>query len=228
MESLAAGPGSLTAGWPVGPARPQRPVDEVHVWLADLSSDWPGPAGLPAPERERAEAFRRPEAAARWTAARWALRTILGRYLDQDPAQIELSLGEQGKPHLVGAADALSFNLSHSGSLALVVVAAGREVGVDVERIDPRRDVLALAERALGPEGAAAVRAAPSDQRQATFFARWTEHEARLKCLGTGLGTPPPKQVPVAVRLLDVDQGYAAAVAVAGERLPACRCYSLR
>lgn len=151
-----------------------------------------------------------------------ALRQLLARYLEGGPGEIELIVGEHGKPRL--AYEQIHFNLSHSGALGLVAVCGDREVGVDVERIKPGRDLIALAERALLPADADAVREAAETEREATFYRRWACHEARLKCLGTGLGsTPPPGSPPVAVATLEVDPDYAAAVAVAGTGLPPLR-----
>jgi len=97
-------------------------LDEtIHVWRARLDSTaWPDAAGLPAAERERAARLLRPDSRRRWVAARWALRGVLARYLECGPAEIELRLGERGKPLLADPGSALRFNLSHSDDLALV------------------------------------------------------------------------------------------------------------
>ena len=155
------------------------------------------------------------------------LRRVLSRYLDVNPAEIQLTSDERGKPRLQADPDRLSFNLSHSGEIALVAVSRGREVGVDVERERPGRDLVAIAERALTPEDAAAVRGAGEDERTRVFYALWTRHEARLKCLGVGLTGTPTWPVPsVAVENLPVDLGYAAALAVSGDAVP-IRCWTL-
>jgi phosphopantetheinyl transferase len=133
-------------------------------------------------------------------AARWALRGVLSRYLDKDPAAIELRLGERGKPMLADPDAALRFNLSHSGELVLIAVCRDREVGVDVQRMRKRT-----------------VR-----ERPVEFYAEWTRREAIAKCHGVGLWAPLP-DAPVAVCKLDTEPGYAAALAVAGEELPAVR-----
>jgi 4'-phosphopantetheinyl transferase len=159
-------------------------------------------------------------------AARQALRAVLGRYLGQDPEAIELVPGEHGKPALADPAAQLEFNLSHSGDLALVAVASGHPVGVDVERTDRERDFAALAARELDAGVVAALRAAPAEERAAIFYAAWTRHEARLKCLGGGLGGPPPTE-PIAVADLAVGDAHAAALAVPGEVPPRFRFYRL-
>jgi 4'-phosphopantetheinyl transferase len=147
------------------------------------------------------------------------LRLVLARYLGsgrpRGPTEIELVAGPNGKPSLAGPRPPLHFNLSHSGGVALVAVTGEQEVGVDVERADPRRDVLRLAEAGLDPETAAAVRSAPPGARADAFYAAWVRKEAVAKCLGVGLGAPLPAG-PVSVIELDTREGYAAALAVAG------------
>ena len=203
-------------------------IDGVHIWRAALDEEgWPGPEKLPAEERLRAAGFLRPTAARRWVAARWALRRTLAEYLDRPATAIELEVDDGGKPRLAEPDGGLEFNLSHSGGLALVAVTAGRSVGVDVELIAPREDPLALAERGLPAAEAAAVRAAAPPERLGVFYAAWVRHEARLKCLGTGLATPAP-EAEVAVAAVEACPGYAAAVAVPGPKVGPLRCRTLR
>lgn len=200
----------------------------LHVWEARLDApDWPGPTGLPGAERERAARLAAPRQRRRWIASRWAVRGVLARYLGRDPAEIELRLGECGKPMLAELSLSLRFNLSHSGDLAVVAVSGEREVGVDVERIEPRKNLLTLARRALPTEDAAAVEAAAPEERLAIFHAAWARREAVAKCLGVGIAAPLP-DARVAVSQLDLAPGYAAAVAVAGETVPPPRCFDLR
>lgn len=172
----------------------------LDLWQARLDdNDWPPAELLPAAERERAAGLRSGTVRNRWVASRWALRGVLARYLGERPAEIELSAGERGKPVLASPDAQLRFNLSHSDDVALVAISTELEVGVDVERIG---------------------------RRPAGFYAGWTRHEATVKCHGTGLGVPPPAD-PVAVRDVDAEPGYAAAVAVAGDTVPPTRCFTI-
>ncbi len=215
-------------------------IDGVHIWRAALDeAGWPDAGRLPAPERERAASFLREEPGRRWVAGRWALRRVLEGYLEEPAAEIELELGDNGKPRLPDG-DGIEFNLSHSNGLALVAIAEGREVGVDVELIEPDRDLVALAERGLDPDDVAAVRAASEPERPAVFYAAWTRHEARLKCFGLGLGGSASLQSTpsegedrrlaegATVENVEIAPGYAAAVAVAGTELGPIDCRSLR
>jgi phosphopantetheinyl transferase len=168
-------------------------MPDLHVWHARLDDgSWPGAEGLPDAERERAGAIAHADARRRWVAARWALRQVLGGYLEREPALIEMRFGERGKPMLADPAASLRFNLSHSGELALIAIGEEREVGVDVQRIG---------------------------KRPAEFYADWARREAIAKCHGTGLWAPLPDSA-VSVAELDSGPGYAAAVAVAGDRVP--------
>lgn len=172
---------------------------EVEVWRVELE-----------PDGGRAE-------------ARAALGRILAIALGE-PDPPALAVGENGKPRLAVEPGRLAFNLSHSGGLALVAVAAGGvEVGVDVERLRPRRDLVRLAARWLPEEDAAAVAAASDEEREAVFYAAWTRHEARTKCTGAGLSGASPASSVVAAALT-IDARYAAAIAwdtAAGRAAPA-------
>lgn len=195
---------SLRLQFPLAPDPLDLPRGELHVWSIDLSRE--------SPPRRR-------------DVANAALRQILASHLGKDPERIELASGEHGKPRLAGGE--LEFNLSHSGELALVAVSAEHEVGVDVERVQPDRDPLALAERALGVDDIRAVREASPEESGLSFHQRWARHEARLKCSGVGIFRESPPQIEaVAVRDLEVPPGYAAAVAIAAAELPPLRCWT--
>jgi hypothetical protein len=169
----------------------------VHVWRADLAAIEDRFEDLLC-EDERARAARIVSARKRvlWTRSRVVLRALLGRYLDRDPLALCFALGPHGKPALAhdGTDEVdLRFNLSHSGSLALVAVSAGREVGVDVECARARHT--------------------------AEFLHAWVAHEAVVKCLGLGLGLPLEGPPPADLWTASIDVGprAAAAVTVAGD-----------
>jgi 4'-phosphopantetheinyl transferase len=201
---------------------------QVHLWLVDLDAAGAPPDGLlSAPESERAARMRAAVDGRRWAAARWALRELLGRYLQQQPATVELALEEQGKPRLATTPPPLEFNLSHSRDRALLALApAGHPVGVDIERVDAGRDFPALARRVLDAADAEAIASTSPELRADAFYAAWTAHEARLKCGGGGFGGPPPSDR-LTVRPVAVGEGFAAAFAVAGLADPRASLYRL-
>jgi 4'-phosphopantetheinyl transferase len=136
-----------------------------------------------------------------------ALRAILG---SETSAPLEFAVAEKGKPYLPGAPE-VKFNLSRSHEMALIAVALGVEVGVDVERLRPLPEYAAIAERFFPPSERGVL-----DERD--FFRRWTRIEAALKARGVGLyGAGAELEGPWTVEEIDAGPGYAAAVAAAGE-----------
>ncbi len=143
-------------------------------------------------EQARANRFRHACDHDRYIIAHGSLRMLLGRYVDESPEQLEFSHTPQGKPRLVNPTHpSLRFNLSHSGKLALVAVAYGREVGIDVERIDPNYDFESVAREFFTPAEKAALRASPSHEQRNTFFQLWTCKESVLKAMGEGFRRSP-------------------------------------
>jgi 4'-phosphopantetheinyl transferase len=96
---------------------------------------------------------------------------------------------ESGKPALAGPAlqAPISFNVSHSGRLALFAFARGC-VGVDVELDRRPIDEAALARRAFSPGAARRIATLAPAGRREEFLREWARHEAALKCLGVGIG----------------------------------------
>jgi 4'-phosphopantetheinyl transferase len=139
------------------------------------------------------------------------LRMLLGERRGLDPGEVPILEDPGGKPHLDRAAvlGDLRFNLSHSGERALIAIAEGVEVGVDIERVTPKRS----------PE----------------YLRDWTRREAYLKGTGAGLRGGPREiafelagahlavidhgERAAGWRVIDLDAGpgYVAALAAASE-----------
>jgi 4'-phosphopantetheinyl transferase len=185
-------------------------VGEVQLWLADLDRP-PVPlaalaATLDPEERKRAARFRFVVHRRRFTAGRGLLRRLLGELLGVAPEGLAFAYGEKGKPRLVAGAAArregprslqgseletgLRFNLSHSANGALLAVARGRELGVDLEALRPMDDAEALVERFFHPAERRTFAALAPEGRVTAFFSGWTRKEAYLKARGDGLSLP--------------------------------------
>src|SRR5207253_10188751 len=98
-----------------------------------------------------------------------------------------LAYGARGKPALADG-DGLRFNVAHSHGLALVAVARGRELGVDLERVRPLPAAEAIARRFFSARERAVLDALPLRRRLDAFLSLWTRKEAFLKATGGGLG----------------------------------------
>jgi 4'-phosphopantetheinyl transferase len=169
---------------------PMPDADEIHVWsisLADTGQVSPSLTRLlSAEEAARAARFIFERDRARFTVAHAALRDILATYTREDAATLRFLAAEKGKPYLVDHPD-LRFNLSHSGSWALVAIANGRDVGVDIEAIRGERPTVDIAERFFAPAEVRELLETPEDLRTQAFFACWSRKEAYIKARGEGL-----------------------------------------
>jgi 4'-phosphopantetheinyl transferase len=172
------------------------PPDEVHVWLARLDQHLDRVAAsraiLSSDERTRADRFHFEKDRTAYTVARAALKSLIGKYLDIPPTEIHFEYSAHGKPFLTIKANppGISFNISHSGTLALLAFGIGRQVGVDVERIRPDFGTLEIAERFFSRSEVEALLAQPADQQSVCFFNCWTRKEAYIKAIGEGLSCP--------------------------------------
>ncbi len=183
--------------WSDLPERPVLPAGDCQVWLAWLDEETPCSflGFLSEDEHLRAGRLRSPRSADRFTVTRGILRALLGRYLASRPERLVFAYGLHGKPELAGNLQAgLSFNVSHSGGLAVFAVANGFEVGVDIEEVHPVNDLEATASIFLSPDELAEFKAMPATEKLERFFVVWTCKEAILKALGAGF-TNPAKSV---------------------------------
>ena len=184
---------TFPCNWPIAPSDLSLPSHEVHVWcvllepplnllsiLADTLTD---------DELKRAERLQFQEDRLHFIAARWVLRTILGRYLHRDPKTLRFCYGPYGKPSLMSEPNRsnLCFSVSHSHGVALYAFTYDREIGVDVECIQSDRLSENIPERFFSPREASALHSLPEHKQNEAFFTYWTCKEAYLKAQGIGL-----------------------------------------
>lgn len=169
-------------------------TDELEpLWLL-LSDD----------ERSRVDRCRSSQLQNRFVAVRGNLRIILGNWLGCLPQEVRFGYGDRGKPQ-IDADYFLSyrqslptpdvalphFNLTHSQDWALYVVSGDRSVGIDLEYVDYRRDVLGLARRFFAEsERIFLDRIAVCGDHHSVhrhFFRAWTLKEAYGKATGQGI-----------------------------------------
>ena len=215
-------PAPETIYWRAAPPRLDLGPGDLHLWRirtdhfgADVGDCM---RQLASRQQARASRMRHLPYRERYVRAQAGLRRILSRYLDAPPQSIRFDHGPAGKPMLPPDSQPLCFNLTTTGDLALVGVSAGRgpdaEVGVDCERIRPRRDITAVAERMFKAEVVQALGAARESERLAHFYLAWTALEADAKADGRGLFRPrdPGARPPTVVHCIP-ETGYVAAVA---------------
>lgn len=114
-----------------------------------------------------------------------------------DPPSAAPDLGEfgwdtqpSGKPMLTfrdGRPQPLHVSAAHGGGLAAVAVCDHGPIGIDVERVESRRNLIAIAQRFFAPEESEMLERCSADERTALFHQWWTRKEAVLKATGAGL-----------------------------------------
>jgi 4'-phosphopantetheinyl transferase len=141
---------------------------------------------------------------------------------------LRIEAGANGKPELVGdfRGPAISFNLSHSGEIALYAFTRAGPVGVDVEVARRPIDSLALARRAFGRDEADRLAQLDPESRELEFLRAWVRHEAAVKLLGTGIGGKPAAGFGPWFADLEIGARAAAAVALAAPPSE-LRCWEL-
>jgi 4'-phosphopantetheinyl transferase len=194
-------------------------------------------AMLDEAERARSARFRSERDRIRFRHARAFTRRVLGYYLGVKPAAVRIIRAATGKPGL-DPRHGLSFSTSRDHDLAIVAVAPGGAVGVDVEWLRPVDDAMVISRRFFAEREDAWLRSVPPADRDRVFLSLWTRKESFVKALGGGLSIPlgtfimlaedgtsagpardPLGALPYAFMQFDEPRGYVGAVTVAGTQV---------
>lgn len=166
---------------------PESVPGGIEVWgLALESSKEPDAEAwgvLSREEQERARRFRNLADRVRAVTTRAALRRLLAERIGVAAARLVFTENSCGKPQLTGA-EGPAFNVSHAGDIALIALAPGGAVGVDVELRHPDAELAALHDHFLSPRERAEHE---SGQAVLPLIERWVAKEAALKALGLGI-----------------------------------------
>ena len=152
---------------------------------------WARPPARPVLEPADAAVWRLPADAPH------PMQSVLAVYLDLPPDEVPLRRSSSGRPELDGGE--LRVSLAHSGEVALVGIARGREIGVDVEPLRQGVQEWSLPSHALAADERARLDALPVARRSEAFLSIWAQKEALLKAAGVGLAVEP--------RLIEVGEG---------------------
>ena len=190
----------------------QKPTrQQVHIWstkVEDCSYALDSLLVLLNKEEQlRAKKLREPLC---FVLARAGLRCLLAEYLACEPLDVEFEYGEHGKPFvespnpvilseqseskdlkarsLDDARDDISlhFNLSHTNQ-QIIWAFAQSELGVDIEKVSPSRDILAIAKRFFSPKEIKQIDTQPKEEQERFAFQLWCAKEALLKAMGKGI-----------------------------------------
>ncbi|MBQ9970571.1 MAG: 4'-phosphopantetheinyl transferase superfamily protein [Elusimicrobiaceae bacterium] len=153
-----------------------------QVKVVDLSSLPPADGILSEREGAFYQTLRFPKRRTEWLGGRFALKTLVAQILQlTDLREIEVLPQADGKPTLAvhGQESPLSFSITHSHGYAVAAVSQTYPlIGIDLERIEKRIDAWArdfFHSSEITGEG------------EEFLTALWTQKEALVKLLGTGL-----------------------------------------
>ncbi len=172
---------------------PQLSSGEVHLWRADLLELAPLVslvAGLLAPEeQERVSRISQSARREQGLLSQAFVRLVLGMYLRRPPQAIVIERAPGGKPRLSAddAKGAVTWSLSHAGTLLVLGVGTGSEIGVDLEWRGRAVDAVALSRRYFAPEEADRIAQTAAQDQVEVFLQYWTAKEAVCKANGRGI-----------------------------------------
>jgi 4'-phosphopantetheinyl transferase len=117
------------------------------------------------------------------------LRGVLAHYREDGSPSPQFVRDAHGKLSLADTPE-ISFNLSHSGEMAVFVVADGVCVGVDCESLRDFDDLPQVAEISFSEAEQKRLAQVGTAGYLALFYALWTRKEALVKAIGLGLSYP--------------------------------------
>lgn len=167
-----------------------RPLD-VRIWAVGLEDGVADPSVLSAAETARARSMPG-ERGALYGLAHTVLRLVLAPRAGVEAGRLHFSrrcrhcgAETHGKPFLVGSE--LDFSLSYGPGLAVVAVAAGGRLGVDVHGLD---ETTGLHRLWVSEDDRARLGAVEPHDRAEAVGRAWARKEAVAKADGRGLALP--------------------------------------
>jgi 4'-phosphopantetheinyl transferase len=183
----------IEPAWTISPRKLRLGRNEVHVWKFNLD-DSPETTTvllklLSEKERGQALRFHHTRDRSGYVVSHGMMRMLLGGYLGVQPEAINFAVTADGKPYLppLPGRAPISFNLSHSGKLAVIGIASGLEIGIDIEFVDMDFPIADAVRQVLTDTEFDAVASLPDQLRIPEFYRCWTMKEAYLKGVGTGI-----------------------------------------
>jgi phosphopantetheinyl transferase len=172
----------LTSNWLTAPKKLVLPeVGAVHVWRISGHSNT-NPSTLSAQEIASCNKLT-DEKANNYQHNRSGMREILSRYSQQQASDINFTYNTSGKPSLLQPFQHIVFNLSHCTDMTLLAVSQ-QEIGIDVEPIQNRHNIAAIAQRMFNVEIANEIKQLSGAEQNKCFATYWTQFEARIKARG--------------------------------------------
>lgn len=170
--------------------------NQIHVWfccpdeITDQSKFDSYLSILSNEEREKYQRFHFDKDRHSYLISHVLVRKTLSRYCEVLPEKWQFTFNQHGKPEVSPKIQCpnLKFNLSHADGMSACVVTLGNDCGVDVENIQRKNKLDAVAKRMFAGKELEVILNSDGENKQKNFFNFWTLREAYVKALGTGLG----------------------------------------
>lgn len=173
--------------------------NQIDVWLLPIEGWCFTELGdnqlnslLSEKEQLRFERYRPLTKKAEFIASRLLLRHLLKTYTECDISQIEAIPDDMGRPFWIenGEKIDLFFSLSHTKNMICCALSHNKEIGCDIESLQPRKYQEKLTEQVFSKKEQAFYKELPTATRSEFFYRSWTLKESFIKALGQGLRIP--------------------------------------
>jgi len=165
--------------------------NKIHIYLIqfDLFDDQHCMQYLSEDERIRAEKLKIAEKKNQFVITRSVLRLLLSSSLGKSYQDIDFFYGEHGKPSIKESLNnkPIEFNISHSENYALIAIALGNRVGVDIEKINADIDHQSLSKRFFSENEKNDLIKCADELQLDSFYRVWCRKESFIKATGKGV-----------------------------------------
>jgi 4'-phosphopantetheinyl transferase len=167
----------------------KRDCSPVVVWLADASHFDDDDLAffarcLSTSEAERYRRFSRSCRKRQFLIGRMLLRYAAGKAVGLSPSAFAVREQSANAPRLIFPESVHvepGFSLSHSGKWVACAVSRSSILGLDIEVVNPDRDLLAIGKSVFHKNEIASLLKLSGESRVAAFYHLWSLHEALLK-----------------------------------------------
>ncbi len=140
---------------------------------------------LPDEIHLNARKFKHSKKRAEYLVSQWIRRDVLLKYYNLELNPQSFCYSEKGRPYLENSA--IDFNISHTDQYVLMAVSSQQMVGIDVQSVKEKTDVLSIAKHYFSPSEYTMLSTLSENVQKERFYQIWTLKEASLKLTGEGI-----------------------------------------